>query len=480
MRRIKLLPIILLLSIITAITGCQKWLDVSTQTSVKETTLFQNEQGFKDALTGVYISLASRSAYGQNLSMGFMSALGQQYNSITATTHNFYQATKYNYTDGNTQTNYVNTIWASLYTSIANLNNILGQIDSKSSVFDPGDFNLIKGEALGLRALLHFDLLRCFGAAPVVDSLRKSIPYVTHFGTNVFPLLSVNDVMDSCIRDLNSASQLLANETTVRAGYSDPFRAYTRNHFNYWATQALLARIYLYRGNKANALAAALKIINDPNVTTNFPFVTSLQASNTTGNRYRSFQTEQIFTIYASSITDYVNDYFKFLNISSYLYSTSTPLGTLYETTTGGSTDLRYNYQFENTSGSGLSTSKYNQDGYSILSSSLLPCAIPVIRLSEMYFIAAECAATPDVGVTYLNSIRTNRALAALPTTITPTTLTAEILKEYKKEMYAEGQLFYYFKRKNTTLVDGSTTVMSDATWIFPFPPNEIAFSNRK
>ena len=172
-----------------------------------------------------------------------------------------------------------------------------------------------------------------------------------------------------------------------------------------------------------------------------------------------------------------MNAHFKttVVNGNPVLVTTTANLNTLYETGSGGSSDIRFNYLFTTYPG-GFATSKYNQED---LTNESLTKLIPVIRLSEMYYIAAECAATTAEGVSYINTVRSKRGLAALATTIAPAALEAEILKEYKKEMYAEGQLFYYFKRKNAAKVDGSTITMSDATWIFPLPENEIEFGKR-
>jgi hypothetical protein len=102
-----------------------------------------------------------------------------------------------------------------------------------------------------------------------------------------------------------------------------------------------------------------------------------------------------------------------------------------------------------------------------------------LIRLSEVFYIAAEAAATPADGVDYLNAVRLKRGLVALASTISETTLQTEIQKEYKKEFYAEGQLFYYFKRRNAARVDGSTVNMTETTYTFPLPEDEIEFGQR-
>lgn len=458
--------------------SCKKWLDVSPKTQIRESVLLSDEQGFKDALTGVYLKMGANTIYGQNLTMGFLDALAQRY-TVSATTHTFYQsAYKFNYADVSAK-NYISAIWGGLYSAIANANNIITQIDDRKELFSGNNFNQVKGEALALRALMHFDVLRMFGASPAVDLQKKSIPYVTRFGVDVYPLLPIAAVMDSCLKDLADAEQLLSNDKEIRNAYNqDAFLSYTRNHMNYWAVKGLQARIYLYRGDKVNALNAALAVIN--NKGDRFPFVNTTQAGATT-NRDRLYYSEHLFALYAYKLKAYTEAYTK-TNTAGGTPTTvtsSTNLNTLYEISSGGSSDIRYNYQFQAYSSS-YATSKYWQDD--IVTSSAydyLKNLVPIIRLSEMYYIAAECASGAAEGVAYLNVIRAARGLGALATTISSTTLTAEILKEYKKEFYAEGQLFYYFKRLNAAKIDGNTLAAGEAVYVLPMPDNEIEFANR-
>ncbi|HEX7846619.1 MAG TPA: RagB/SusD family nutrient uptake outer membrane protein [Chitinophagaceae bacterium] len=471
--------IVLLLTLLVSAASCKKWLDVSPQTQVRERILFESEQGFKEALTGVYIYLGNASVYGQNLTMGMLDVMAQRY-ATTATSHTFYRDGRYEYNDANVKGR-IAAIWNGMYTAVSNLNNILLQVDEKQALFTGNNYKLVKGEALALRGLIHFDLVRLFGVAPIVDGNLKSIPYPTTFGVSVYPLLTVNQVLDSCMKDLAEAEPLLSVDKTVRKDYAtDPFLSYTRNRMNYWAVKGLQARLWLYRGDKPKALAAAQDVIN--NGTASFSWVTSTEAARA-DSRDRLYANEHLFSLSAFKINDYVNAYFKTttLNGTPLLYTTTANINTLFETTSGGSSDFRYVYLFSsNTYPSGISTSKYWQDfiaqnvGFEYLRN-----LIPMIRLSEVYYIAAECSPVTADGVAYLNTVRSNRGLAALSTGITDVVLQTELLKEYKKETYAEGQLFFHFKRRNTARVDGSNINMNDATWAFPLPEDEIEFANR-
>ena len=67
-------------------------------------------------------------------------------------------------------------IWKGLYHAIANCNLILAQIDDQQRLFGPGIYELIKGEALALRAYLHFDALRIFAASALSNADAEGIP----------------------------------------------------------------------------------------------------------------------------------------------------------------------------------------------------------------------------------------------------------------------------------------------------------------
>src|SRR5262249_49143919 len=103
---------------------------------------------------------------------------------------------------------------------------------------------------------------------------------------------------------------------------------------------------------------------------------------------------------------------------------------------------------------------------------------VPLLRMSEMYYIAAECAPDNVTAFSYLNTVRNNRGLVSLATTAN---LQTEIKKEYNKEFYGEGQLFYYYKRtKTTSIPNGSATsgnvTMDKTKYVLPLPQSETDF----
>jgi hypothetical protein len=91
-----------------------------------------------------------------------------------------------------------------------------------------------------------------------------------------------------------------------------------------------------------------------------------------------------------------------------------------------------------------------------------------------MYYIAAECS-NPTTGTELLTVVRRNRGIG---TVISEDNISTEILKEYRKEFWAEGQLFFYYKRSNTpTIPNGNTSgdvVMTTAKYMPPLPQSEL------
>ena len=79
----------------------------------------------------------------------------------------------------------IENIWLKAYNAIANINNELEYLEKEKSILDPINYAIIKGELLGLRAYVHFDLIRLFGYGNVAGReevlSKETIPYVTEY-----------------------------------------------------------------------------------------------------------------------------------------------------------------------------------------------------------------------------------------------------------------------------------------------------------
>lgn len=178
--------------------SCSNWLDVEPKSEIKGDVLFETEQGFEDAITGVYILMTDTRLYGKEMSYGFIEAVAQQYE-IDPLTNNYFDCTQYRY-DMDAVLTRIDGIWSAAYNAIANVNNILKNLETSSCVTPPV-YARIKGECLGLRAFLHFDLLRLFGWGDLKERpeilSRLSIPYVTDYNKEITKQSTVKDVSAS-------------------------------------------------------------------------------------------------------------------------------------------------------------------------------------------------------------------------------------------------------------------------------------------
>src|SRR6188768_3909488 len=266
--------------IIVSLTGCKKWLDTDPPLQVGENTVLSTEQGFSEALNGVYLQMGGKSVYGRDMTFGLMSVLGRSYDTTIspAIANLYYQGARYNFQDPELKTTFKN-IWESSYTGIANLNNILDNAESRQDVFTGNNYNTTKGEALALRAFLHFDLLRMFTPSPAAAGLNApAIPYVSKISPYAVPASTTGAFLDLCIADLKTAESLLS-QTDI-----------TISRLNYWGVKGLLARIYLYKGDLANAQTYALSVINS----NKFPMVTGTTTTDWMFNK------EHLFSLYSS------------------------------------------------------------------------------------------------------------------------------------------------------------------------------------
>ena len=442
--------------IIVSLTGCKKWLDTDPPLQVDENTVLSNEQGFKEALNGVYLQMGGKSVYGRDMTFGLMSVLGRSYDTTIspAIANLYYQGARYNFQDPEVKATFKD-IWNNLYISIANVNNVLENAETRQNVFTGNNYNTTKGEALGLRAFLHFDLLRMFAPSPAAAGLNvPAIPYVTKISPYAAPVLTTGAFIDSCIADLKTAESLLS-QTDM-----------TTSRFTYWGVKGLLARIYLYKGDLPNAQIYALSVINS----NKFPMITST----TLGSNWM-FTKEHLFSLYSS------------LNISGEYYksvlNTTPPLGftalnktALYVTGGGASGDFRSNF-LDPVTATITFSNKDILPRKCFATNANLANVLPMIRVTEMYYIAAECAtaALDSLKATdLLDSVRVHRGLTkyTLPA-LKRDSLNIEIRKEYQKEFLAEGQMFYFYKRKDlpfASLPFTKVPVVADASYVFIKP----------
>lgn len=490
-----------------SMTACKDWLDVDASNQVDRNELFTSELGYAEALTGVYAKMCDGNLYGRELTFDILDIMAGYYTMFSGNNSVWYQYSYANKEDAWSQSfcnPYIERMWNGLYAQIANLNSLLNTIDEHEDVFSGDNYSLLKGEALGLRAYLHFDLLRLFAEPYATGKDKESIPYVTALAPVVTPLFTQEDAIEVMLEELKQAKELMVNDP-MRFGVtpaaclaslpSGEYLSYATNistwhnrrfRFNYYAVVATMARVYLWKGDKPNALACAQEVIAAQEST--FPWV---QQSDLTGitstqtdayykhRQDRTFATEHIFALNVTDLEKLMDTYIYDGAVGmSQAWATQLRLSgdertSLYD---GYAADYRYQYGFVPYQNYFM-VAKFYQHA---LCGRYFQERLPLIRLSEMYYIAAECALTPKDGVEYLDQVRLHRGLAsyALDRGMSREKLDEEIWKEYKKEFIGEGQLWYYYKRLQK--MDFSPNMTDAKFFTFEIPDLEQANAGRE
>lgn len=466
----------------TLFASCDSWLEVKPYDQIAEGELQKSEEGYQKMLNGIYIDLNSDALYGQTLSVEMIEVMGGAYSIGTDNSvwGNYKDLSSYQY---NTEywRNRLDQTWNKAYALILNCNKILETIDGNKNLFTDGSYYIIKGEALALRAMLHFDMLRLFGPVYSKDSDKKAIPYYTKQTNSPEPILTAQEVMEKITTDYEDALNYLANDPVKTEGTmmsstedgSSNFLRYRALRLNYYAVEALMARAYLYMGNKTEAFKYATDVIKtaDQNI---FPFVDKNLVIGSPADPDRIFSSEVLFALTNTSRGTIHKNFFDPSRLPNYVFRMDDSMmsNLVYggAATTGGyQDDYRYRACWMAT-GSNRYFYKYSD---MVANGSIQNTMIPMVRLGEMFLIAAESQSGDlKAGVQYVNALRRNRGVANL------TTLTPELLKyEYIRELYGEGQLFFLYKRLNSDIITSATSSKnpkaSDLIFVVPLPDTE-------
>lgn len=481
MKQIKYL-ITALISLLT-LYSCNDWLDVSPKNQVKAKELFKTEAGFRDALFGVYTTMADANAYGGNQSFLTLDIIAQAYTQVG---ENFTPLYNLLYsTDPNTWTkiNFIDPIWEKNYYAIANCNDILAHVDNDKSIFSKGIHEMVKAETKALRAYLHFEILRAYGPVPLAANMDKlAIPVVTRLTNIPVKQSTVKDVIEFVLTELDEARKLIApfdpigpsfdsyvdepymqNNPVDHYEYADDdgFKLYRRSRLNYYGMTATMARAALWAGRSADALKYAKEVIDSGK----FPMATETQGlgSNSTFMYYMTAN-EFISSVYYNNPAEYIDKvYFNpensYKTNLSRLYFMDVDIMSLF------GANIDFDWRFKKMIALNLSgfytTQKYSTG-----------TRIPLVKISEMYLICAEASGNLE----YLRELHDHRGLLNYPIPGN-TDLDKVLTEEYQKEFIGEGQLFYYYKRKNFTQFPNGKQA-GEKVYVLPLPDMEIEYGN--
>ncbi len=491
---------IILLLFLGSLYACNDFLDVTADNEIVEEELFNDYEGVRMAVNGIYRNLSSTELYGKNLMWGFASAIGHNYQA-TSTTYlpsALYYASQFAWDNSYVEA-VTEEIWKKAYNVIAACNNIIQHVSVvDTSFFELGEVekNMILGEMYGVRAMLHFDLYRLFVPAPITNYSGLAIPYVTKYPDHQPAHKSAQDVMESIIGDMERAKALLADIDTVfcqswnkssvgrirqsnqTAGFPpNDFVSYRGSRMNYWGATALLARIYLYNGNEEKAYENAA-IIYRFHTKNWFKWTSSSYQGAISSVEYiHPKRPEEIIMTFSNnnnydnweSVLGNSNYYFRMKNMNDLFLNDEDDYRKVGWYNRYGL--QRYITWIRPSGTSNNVTLVINNQGP----------LLPIVSFPEMYHIMIECLI--DQGrtveaVTLLNTLRKNRGAKRVIGENTPAEELKEILiNDIIRETLTSGQTFFMFKRLNRNIYNGDTDiVMEPINWIIPLPSSEIDY----
>lgn len=466
--------------------SCAGWLSVDSTDRILEDRLYEDKDGFYTALNGVYVDLVKTSLYSGTFGPAVPDVLAQYFDT-SVDSHIKGSLALY---QPEAKRLAVSDTWNRAYFLILNLNKIIEQADAKEgTVLSETDFNLVKGEALALRALLHFDLFRYFAPLYSIAPAADAIPYNKSSDPQVYQVLKSSEVVSNLRDDIDAALGLLQESDPVIAdGKKDTDNGgrnlYNFRHFrmNYFAVKALAARINMYVDDKTQALKFAEDVISGAG--SFFPFSTREEVTGqaavggvAASAQDRILSSDILFSVYNVKRGEdmYEKLFSHTLEVKQLLAMSDNGYRNLYPE----EGDLR-TYQWQRKKdvlGNDIvCLTKY--EGMEVAGEHY-PYMIPVLRMSEMYLIAAECYAATDESKAFamLNALRNARQTSSVSEA-----LELHIEGEYMREFVGEGQLFWYYKRKNaeaiTPLYDRSRPAinMDQSYYLFELPQSEDGF----
>lgn len=485
MGRISLLKYVFATMLMVSVSSCDRFLDIKPEGELIGDKLLNKPKGFEDGLYGVYASMNAPNLYGEHLTYNTTDVLAQYFN--CPGNEYVLNLVKYNYEHAYVTAQILN-IWKELYKNISNVNNILDNLE-KYSTSDFQFYNIYKGEALGLRAFMHFDLLRLFTENIQLNGAAKGIPYVTRFSLETTPFSSAEEVYGKIIADLSEAEKLLEKDheyfTFPKTNNEESFLKDREIHFNLYAVQATLARVYFTKGNMNKALEYAEKVINSGKFAL-------MEKSDISSGKMQGvlYPKETIFGLYSNAFFRSAYDRF-FLESSFFSYNMKYDTKEVYignEAVEGH--DFRWEGFFKQPGNSGGSMRFVKLvDSYQINPElefrrpKELIKGINMIRLPEMYYIAAEVllSSNPEKAREYFDTVIATRGLTPLKERDNGQALTIEqITKERYKEFIGEGQTFYNMKRLNLNFADVNSQPLqaSNGIYVLPVPTEEIDYRN--
>jgi hypothetical protein len=453
MKLYKILGIVALLLFV--VTSCDNDLEsIEPQQAISGEAALSDPDLIENVLVGAYFRARTADAYG-----GIVQVMADLYGSSDEVNWNgtFSQPREIFNKDIIVDNSYVGGNWRISYKIIGMANLVLEHSDI---IEDETRRREINGQALFLRALAHFDLVRNFGVPYEIGGANNGlgVPLVTDAITDfsvdlLVPRNTVAEVYAQVVADLNEAFNLLPAVDNIFA--------------DRYAARGLLARVYLQQGNYAAARDAAHDVITNSGHTLTGNFAQAFNNASNSPEDVFAFQS----TIQDGRVNWMVTHYadqpsggrgFDISINNAYLELFDDP------------DDDRANFFYQSAQNPNRRLTSKHVDPTATENN------ISLIRLAEMYLIRAECnfrlgSSIGNSPLADINLLR-NRANAQNLSSVDLNT----IILERRLELAFEGHLIHDIKRTQGsvfTIESGGQVVVipyNHPRMTFPIPLREI------
>jgi hypothetical protein len=423
--------------LVMSLSSCKDFLDVEPSNSTDPNTSIQTANDAQIMINGIMRNMTHSNYYGRNFVIygdakgGDLTVYSQGRGLDGLYTFNHSASTGSN-----------STLWSQIYSGILQTNTLLQGIEKLEAAGATG-FSTYKGQALTARAMMYFDLVRLYGKSYDDDKSSFGVPSITKtLGANDLPLrATVEQNYNQILADLTAAAPLLT-------------KTKTNGYINYYANLAMQARVYLYMKDYTNALKAAAEIINSKVYTlySNTDWIDSWKSQ---------FGSESIFELgifpgegdlERNALGIYLRRNGHGSGALGMFMASDYYLSRLNQ----DPADVRWGILGRDETSTTRLGAVYKYSGSTALAgdgkATSTAVNIKVIRLSEIYLIAAEAALSTNPGkaAEYLQEIR-KRSPNLLPATALNITQDM-ILNERSKELIGEGHRFFDMMRLNKTI----------------------------
>jgi hypothetical protein len=470
--------------------GCSKeFLDPVPQTSLSDLSVFDNKDRVEAQVNGMYAAVKAGWYLG-----GRYQAVGDMRgdNFIPLSNNSYVNFNTWNHLEISA-TMEVNDIWNQIYTSVNVINVFMDGLKTNwdggklKTIITQDEYNQYMSEALGLRAMCYFDLVRLYAK-----------PYIQNSGDNPGVPLRLkaektaagNDLARSTVAEVYTQilADLDAAEPLAIANFDDETLNTTRIHKN--TISALKTRVLLTKGDWAGVVTESAKIVS-----ASAPFSAPTGVPNALSASWSSIWTayttkESIFSMPNTDINNgggqsAITWYFSVESGESvYLIATSPVYAAM------DPTDIRRS-SMDKIPAKGTEPDKFFISKYT--HQTTLSDWCPVIRYSEILLSRAEAivrsgGAVTQQAVDLVNAVRTRSfptGAYTLASFASASDFYTAVLQERNFEFLGEGMRSFDLMRLGLdipakiglTMGNVGAIAANSSAYIFPIPSGELSLN---